>query len=255
MYTDHQKLLENFQLLNLKMIKDYYPKYLESLSKNQKSLTEILLELTEKEVEYQAEQKFKRAIKLARFPKVKYLSDFDFTFQPSINKQEILTLKSMDFLEKNINICFLGNSGVGKTHLAISLGVEACKQNIKTRFYTFKELIELLTTSEEKGITNKTLKQLNRIELLIIDEIGYTPISKEQADLFYQLMSLRYEMKSTIITTNIPFSSWGDSFSNKIASAAIIDRLIHHSKIFKITGDSYRLKDYKSEKSLNIRHS
>ncbi|EGQ2693950.1 ATP-binding protein, partial [Staphylococcus pseudintermedius] len=134
------------------MIKDYYPKYLESLSKNQKSLTEILLELTEKEVDYQAEQKFKRAIKLARFPKVKYLSDFDFTFQPSINKQEILTLKSMHFLVKSINICFLGNSGVGKTHLAISLDVEACKQNIKTRFYTFKELIELLTTSEEKGI-------------------------------------------------------------------------------------------------------
>ncbi|HDV6012287.1 TPA: ATP-binding protein, partial [Staphylococcus pseudintermedius] len=92
-------------------------------------------------------------------------------------------------------------------------------------------------------------------ELLIIDEIGYTPISKEQADYFYQLMSLRYEMKSTIITTSIPFSSWGDSFSNKIASAAIIDRLIHHSKIFKIAGDPYLLKDYKSEKSLNIRHS
>ncbi|EQA5964337.1 ATP-binding protein [Staphylococcus pseudintermedius] len=108
------------------------------------------------------------------------------------------------------NIWFLGNSGTDKTHLAISLGIEVCKQNIKTRFYTFKELIELLTTSEEKGLTNKTLKQLNRIELLIIDEIGYTPISKEQADLFYQLMSLRYEMKSTIITTNISFSSWGD---------------------------------------------
>ncbi|ENY5569803.1 ATP-binding protein [Staphylococcus pseudintermedius] len=108
------------------------------------------------------------------------------------------------------NIWFLGNRGTDKTHLAISLGIEVCKQNIKTRFYTFKELIELLTTSEEKGLTNKTLKQLNRIELLIIDEIGYTPISKEQADLFYQLMSLRYEMKSTIITTNIPFSSWGD---------------------------------------------
>ncbi|MGS4075945.1 ATP-binding protein [Staphylococcus pseudintermedius] len=108
------------------------------------------------------------------------------------------------------NIWFLGNSGTDKTHLAISLGIEVCIQNIKTRFNTFKELIELLTTSEEKGLTNKTLKQLNRIELLIIDEIGYTPISKEQADLFYQLMSLRYEMKSTIITTNIPFSSWGD---------------------------------------------
>ncbi|HEC2172908.1 TPA: IS21-like element helper ATPase IstB [Staphylococcus delphini] len=255
MYTDHQKLLENFQQLKLKMIKDYYPKYLESISNNQKSLTEILLKLTEKEVEYQAEQKFKRVIKLAGFPKIKYLSDFDFTFHPSINKQEILTLKSMHFLEKSINICFLGDGGVGKTHLAISLGIEAYIQNIKTRFYTFKELIELLTTSEEKGIINKTLKQLNRIELLIIDEIGYTPISKEQTDLFYQLMSLRYEMKSTIITTNIPFSSWGDSFSNKIASAAIINRLIHHSKIFKITGDSYRLKVYKSEKSLNIRHS
>lgn len=128
----------------------------------------------------------------ARFHKIKYLHDFDFMFKPSINQQEILILKSMHFLEDSINICFLGNSGVGKTYLAISLGIEACKQNIKTRFYTFKEL-----------------KQLSRIELLIIDEIGYTPITKEQADLFYQLMSLRYEMKSTIITTNIPFSSWG----------------------------------------------
>nr|WP_284730855.1 ATP-binding protein [Staphylococcus pseudintermedius] len=105
---------------------------------------------------------------------------------------------------------FLGNRGTDKTHLAISLGIEVCKQNIKTRFYTFKELIERLTTSEKKGIINKALKRLNRIEMLIIDAIGYTPISKEQADLFFQLMSLRYEMKSTIITTNIPFSSWGD---------------------------------------------
>ncbi|EGQ3453161.1 ATP-binding protein [Staphylococcus pseudintermedius] len=144
---------------------------------------------------------------------------------------------------------------MSQLHLAISLGIEACKQNIKTRFYTFKELIERLTTSEKKGIINKALKRLNRIEMLIIDEIGYTPISKEQADLFFQLMSLRYEMKSTIITTNTLFFSWGDSFSNKIASAAIIDRLIHHSKIFEIIGDSYRLKDYKSEKSLNIRQS
>ncbi len=145
----------------------------------------------------------------ARFPKIKYLHDFDFMFQPSINQQEILTLKSMHFLEDSINICFLGNSGVGKTHLAISLGIEACKQNIniKTRFYTFKELIDLLTVSDSKGIINKTLKQLSRIKLLIIDEIGYSPITKEQAVLFYQLMSLRYEMKSTIITTNIPFSS------------------------------------------------
>ncbi|MFB3174467.1 ATP-binding protein [Staphylococcus pseudintermedius] len=94
----------------------------------------------------------------------------------------------------------------------------------------------------KKGIANKTLKQLNRIELLIIDETGYTPISKEQVDLFYQLMSLRYEMKSTIITTNIPFSSWGDSFSNKIASAAIIDRLIHHSKILAIHTDLKTIK-------------
>lgn len=191
----------------------------------------------------------------ARFPKIKYLHDFDFMFQPSINQHEILTLKSMHFLEDSINICFLGKSGVGKTHLTISLGIEACKQNIKTKFYTFKDLIDLLTDSDSKGIINKTLRQLSRIELLIIDEIGYTPITKEQADLFYQLMSLRYEMKSTIITTDIPFSNWGESFSNTIESAAIIDRLIHHSKVFKITGESYRLKDYKNEKSLNMRQT
>ncbi|UXU40718.1 ATP-binding protein (plasmid) [Staphylococcus aureus] len=228
MNTSHQKLLNNFEILKLKKFKDYYPNYIELLSKNEKSLTEILIDLTEKEIEYQSELIFKRAVNSARFPKIKYLHDFDFIFQPSINQQEILTLKSMHFFEDSINICFLGNSGVGKTHLVISLGIEACKQNIKTRFYTFKELIDLLTVSDSKGIINKTLKQLSRIELLIIDEIGYTPIIKEQADLFYQLMSLRYEWKSTIITTNIPFSSWGES---------------------------YRLKDYKTEKSLNIRQS
>ncbi|HFE5056586.1 TPA: ATP-binding protein, partial [Staphylococcus aureus] len=163
--------------------------------------------------------------------------------------------KKITFFEDNINICFLDNRVVGKTHLTISLGIEACKQNIKTRFYTFKELIDLLTVTDSKEIINKTLKQLSRIELLIIDEICYSAITKEQADLFYQLMSLKYEMKSTIITTNITFSSWGESFSNKIVSAAIIDRLVHHSKVFKITGESYRLKDYKTEKSLNIRQS
>ncbi|HCY6571127.1 TPA: ATP-binding protein, partial [Staphylococcus aureus] len=151
MNTNHQKLLNNFEILKLKKFKDYYPNYIELLSKNEKSLTEILIDLTEKEIEYQSELKFKRAVTSARFPKIKYLHDFDFMFQPSINQQEILTLKSMHFLEDSINICFLGNSGVGKTHLAISLGIEACKQNIKTRFYTFKELIDLLTVSDSKG--------------------------------------------------------------------------------------------------------
>ncbi|HFF1114247.1 TPA: ATP-binding protein, partial [Staphylococcus aureus] len=132
---------------------------------------------------------------------------------------------------------------------------EAGKENELERLKKRQQNKKASKLDPFKGIINKTLKQLSRIELLIIDEIGYTPITKEQADLFYQLMSLRYEWKSTIITTNIPFSSWGESFSNKIVSAAIIDRLVHHSKVFKITGESYRLKDYKTEKSLNIRQS
>lgn len=248
MATNHQKVLSNLETLDLLKMKEYYPHYLDSVASQEISLTDALFDLTEKQITYQKELTDKRAIKLARFPTMKTLEEFDFEFQPSINKQEVLQLQSFHFLESYTNICFLGNSGVGKTHLATAIGIESCVQGIKTKFILFSDLIDKLTRASQKGTLIRTLKMFANIPLLIIDEIGYTPIDKQQADWFYQLMSRRYEQTSTVITTNIPFSMWAKSFNNTTASAAILDRLIHHSKVFKITGKSYRLKDYHLDK-------
>lgn len=248
MTTNHQKVLTNLDELGLLKMKEYYPHYLDSVRNQTISLTDALYNLTQKQLDYQKEMIDKRAIKLARFPTIKSLEEFDFEFQPSINKHDILQLKSFHFLESSTNICFLGNSGVGKTHLATAIGIEACIQGVKTRFILFNDLIEKLTRASQRGTLVRTLKIFTNVPLLIIDEIGYTPISKTQADWFYQLMARRYERASKIITTNIPFSMWAKNFDNTTASAAILDRLIHHSKVFKITGNSYRLKNYHLDK-------
>lgn len=186
--------------------------------------------------DYQKEITDKRAIKLTRFPTMKTLAEFDFEFQPSTNKQEVLQFQSFNFLESYINICFLGNSDVGKTHLAKAIGIESCVQGIKTKFILFSDLIDKLTYVSQKGTLVRTLKMFASIPLLIIDEIGYTPIHKQQADCFYQLMSRIYEETTTVTTTNIPFSMWAKSFNNTTASAAILDRLIHHSKVLRSLG-------------------
>jgi DNA replication protein DnaC len=252
MSTNHQELLNNFEALGLKKTQEYFPNYLEIVNRKGIPFTEALLELTRTELAFKHQCKIDRMIRNARFPTTKRLTDFDFAFQPSIDKHEITDLGSLGFLDSAHNICFLGNSGVGKTHLAISLGVEACNQGIKSKFIVFHDLVTRFTDAYAKGTLPRMMKKFANIPLLIIDEIGYVPITHEQADWFYQLMSERYERHSTIITTNIQFSMWAKLFNNDTVSAAILDRLIHHSKVFKITGNSYRLKDYHEEKLSNI---
>jgi DNA replication protein DnaC len=248
MHTNHQELQNNFEKLGLHKICEYFPNYLEAVNHQNVSFTQALLELTNKEIEYRLNQKILRTIEKSRFPSTKRFSQFDFSFQPSIDKREILELEHLGFMETCHNICFLGNSGVGKTHLAVSIGVSACEQGVRTQFIVFHDLVHRLTEAYQKGTFDRVMKRYANVPLLIIDEIGYVPITKEQADWFYQLMSQRYEQRSTVITTNIPFSMWGKMFNNDTASAAILDRLIHHSKVFRITGKSYRLKDYHEEK-------
>jgi DNA replication protein DnaC len=170
------------------------------------------------------------------------MNEFDFDFQPSINKKEILDLKSLGFLEKKENLIFIGSPGVGKTHLVIALGIEACHQGHRTLFISCHELLLRLRTAYEKGTIERVIKRYVRYDVLIIDEIGYLPIQKVEADLFFQLLSLRYEQKTTMVTSNITLSRWGELFQNTEIAAAILDRLVHHAKIFKITGKSYRLK-------------
>lgn len=239
----YNELLNNLELLKLDKIKDIYPSYIDIAVKDNKSLTELLLELTKKEIEYRDERASQIQVTVSAFPYKKEISDFDFDYQPSINKQEILELNTLGFLERHENILFVGPSGVGKTHLATSIGITAAKKRYSVYFISCHDLITQLNKAHYENKLESRIKHFCRYELLIIDEIGYLPVDKQGANLFFQLIAKRYEKHSTIITTNQTFNKWGEVFSDNVLANAILDRLLHHSCVINIKGNSYRIKD------------
>jgi len=184
----------------------------------------------------------KTKINKARFPFIKTLEEFDFGFQPSLKEKEIIALSSLDFIEKKENVVFLGPPGVSKTHLSVALGIKACMAKYRVVFVTAQKLLEEFSLSSRDGSLLDKLMGYSRLNLLIIDELGYMPVSKEQANLLFRLVSMRYEKGSIILTSNYNFNEWGEIFSDQVVAAAIIDRLVHHARIFYINGTSYRLK-------------
>ena len=240
--SNYNKFLNNLEALKLEKFRSYLPNYLEEITKKEIPFTEALLELTEKELDFRNERASKIQISVSAFPFEKTLKDFDFDFQPSINKTQLLDLESLRFIENKENILFFGTSGVGKTHLAVALGIAAAKKRYLTYFISCHDLIMQLNKAHAENRLETKLKHFSKYKLLIIDEIGYLPIDKQGANLLFQLINKRYEKNSTIITTNQPFSKWGEVFSDVTLANAILDRLIHHSSIIKITGPSYRLK-------------
>ena len=171
------------------------------------------------------------------------MDDFDFGFQPGINKQELLDLTSLRFIEKKENILFVGTSGVGKTHLATAIGMESAKTRFSTYFVSFQSLMNQLKKALDENRLESRMKFFSRYKVLIIDEIGYLPIDPDAANLFFQLIARRYDKHCTIITTNSPFSKWGEIFGSPTLANAILDRLLHHSHVISIKGPSYRLKE------------
>lgn len=245
--NDYNKLLNNFDILKLDKMRDYYPNYVEIATKKNKTLTEALLELTNKEIEYRDERASQIQITVSAFPYKKEIEDFDFDYQPSINKQEILELNNLGFLSRHENILFVGPSGVGKTHLATSIGITAAKKRYSVYFISCHDLITQLNKAHYENKLEARIKHFCRYELLIIDEIGYLLVDKQGANLFFQLIAKRYEKHSTIITTNQSFNKWGEVFNDSIIANAILDRLLHHSSVINIKGTSYRIKDKLNE--------
>ena len=239
--NQYQKLITNLTKLNLNNMAASIVDYRQPVNDHQISFSEALLELTDKEIAYQQEESMKRRIKRARFPVVKTLSNFNYEFQPSIKRQQIEEFATMSFLDNQENIIFIGSPGVGKTHLSIGLGVEACKQGVRTLFINCHELILRLTAAQKKQHLERVMRRYERYDLLIIDELGYLPVETNEANLLFQLINGRYERKSTIITTNVPLSSWGTVLHNQAAAEAILDRLVYHSHVIKVKGKSYRL--------------
>lgn len=240
---NYNKLINNLETLKLDKMQSYLPNYLDSIKEKDISIVDILYKLTEEEIKYRDERASRIQVTVAGFPFEKEMKDFDFSYQPGVNKQQLLELESLRFLENKENILFVGSSGVGKTHLAVSIGIAAAKRRYMTYFISCHDLIMQLKKAHSENRLEQRLKQFCKYKLLIIDEIGYLPVDRDGANLFFQLIAKRYEETSTIITTNQPFSKWGEVFSDNTLANAILDRLLHHSSVIKITGPSYRLKD------------
>lgn len=255
--TTYNKVLNNLEKLKLDKIRSYLPDYLDLVSDKNISLIDSLYELTLKEIEFKDKRASLANVKVAGFPFEKELEDFDFSFQPSINKEYIKDIESLRFIENKENILFLGSSGVGKTHLATALGIKAAKSRYSTYFISCNDLIMKLNKAHMENRLEAQLRHYLKYKLLIIDEIGYLPVDRQGANLFFQLIAKRYEKKSTIITTNQPFSKWGEVFSDNMLANAILDRLLHHSHVVKIKGPSYRIKDKikDSESKINTKNS
>lgn len=234
---------EHLKILSLHRISETYKEEAEKAAKAKLGYQDYLQRLVEIEVLSKIERSILRKMQIAGFPQVKRLEEFDFSYQPKINEKLIRELASLNFMDEAKNVLFVGAPGVGKTHLAISLGVKAVQARKRVMFFTAEQLTVMLAGAEVSGNLNKTLESLSRIDLIIIDELGYLSLTKQTAKLFFQLISKRYETGSIIITTNKPFEEWGEIFNDEVVAAAILDRLLHHSYPFLINGKSFRLKN------------
>jgi DNA replication protein DnaC len=242
--------IENFcKELQLPMLNEHHHSLSNRAAKEGWKYSEYLYEILKLEADNRASRSRATLTKLAGFPTIKTLEQFDFDFTVGVNRRQIEELSTLEFIKKKENIILLGQSGVGKTHLAIALAYQAVQKRIKARFVTVSDLVmQMSNAKKEKKYDTYIRQAILAPSLLVIDEIGYFPMNKEDAQHFFQVISRRYERGATIVTSNLVFSQWSGIFANdKVVTTAILDRLLHHSHVINILGDSYRLKEKKEE--------
>ena len=241
----YAQLVNNLDELGFTDVEPYLSEYLTKASKEGISLLDSLIHISDREITLRNQRAAQIQVSVSHFPYIKTLDEFDYHFQPSVNKAEIKDLSTLRFIDKKENILFYGTPGTGKTHLATSIGIEAASQRISTYFINFAVLMEKIKKAAQENRLEQIIRHYMKYTLLIIDEIGYLPVDKDSSYGFFQLIASRYEKKPTILTTNQPFSKWPDIFGDSVIANAIIDRLVHHCDIIKITGHSYRIKGRK----------
>jgi DNA replication protein DnaC len=238
----YERLHANLEALKLNVIGSIVDNYLELAAKEDKPAVEVLDHLLDEEVRARNASAVETRLKLAGFPARKTLDDFDLSFQPSIDPAVLEELRTLRFIHNAESVCFLGPPGVGKTHLAIGLGMEAASRGFSVYYTTASSLLDQLRKAEQRDGLDRKLKTFGKYKLLVIDEIGYLPMKREGAHLFFQLVSRRYEKASTIFTSNKPFSEWGEVMGDPVIAAATLDRILHHSTTVNIKGESFRLR-------------
>jgi len=244
-----QVLLEHhLKLLRLPTFLREYDKVARQCASESVDYPRYLLRMTELELLDRERKATERRIHQARFPVVKSLDSFQFLAIPTLNKTLVLELARCEFLSRRENVLLLGNSGTGKTHIALALGLAACQRGHRVRFTTAAALVhELMEARDEKRLL-RFQKQMASFELLIVDELGFVPLSKTSAELLFEVFSQRYERNSTMVTSNLPFQEWTEVMGSERLTGALLDRLTHHVHILEMNGDSYRLKQSKRKR-------
>ena len=239
-----QVLLEHhLKALRLPTILREYDKVAQQCAAEDIDYPRFLLRITELELLDRERRATERRIRQAKFPVLKSLDSFDFLAIPSLNKAMVLDLARSDFLVRRKNALLLGNSGTGKTHIALALGLAACQKGYRVRFTTAAAMVhELIEAKDEKRLL-RYQKQMAAYELLIVDELGFVPLSKTGAELLFEVFSQRYERGSTMVTSNLPFQEWTEILGSERLTGALLDRLTHHVHILEMNGDSYRLTE------------
>ncbi len=240
----HDRLARLCEEMKLAGIMDAYPALAAQASEEEQSFTDFLENVLVAERDFRRARSAATLVRMAGFPAIKTLDDYDFKFASAAPKRQIEQLASLAFIARRENAVFLGPSGVGKTHLAIAMGHKAASAGIKTQFTTAADLILKVEVAQRQGRLSDVLRSMSRASLLIVDEIGYLPLHREQAHLFFQIVAARYEKGSTIMTSNLSFGAWDQAFAgDRVLTAAMLDRLLHHAHVIQIQGESYRLKD------------
>lgn len=239
----HARLQEQLGYLGLSRILETYRDHLAQAAKSNLSHLDFLDALIADEAAARFDRRVRRRIARARFPVLKAIESFDWTYPTKIDRQRVLALFDLDFVENKRNALFIGATGVGKTHLAIALGIAACKKGKSVLFRTAMEIVNELEAARSDQTFLKKLRMLSQPELLVVDELGYLPVDKHGADLLFQVVSQRYERGSIVLTTNRAPKEWGKVFNDATVASAILDRLAHHSEIVVIDGKSYRTQN------------